>query len=264
MRRRLRRQRQMREALLLDLGALVFELHRHGRREPELLQAKAAELTAVDEEVRALADALGSDNTVMQLVATGIAGSCENCGSLMSVDARYCPSCGAPALEALAAEGATAERVALETAPVEETTDHGPRTTEEETPAPSPQTPDPSPQTPEEAVVEEEALVEEEIPLDEEAPAEEKPAEEEPAEEPIAYEEPDETEASDGRPVVDEPEAPWGAPMPDESTVSAGPSAQGDEPPRALADDALDTAAKAIRSSLARGRDWLRGRKPEE
>ena len=58
MRRRLRRQRQVREALLLDLGALVFELHRHGRREPELLQAKAAELSAVDAEVRALADAL--------------------------------------------------------------------------------------------------------------------------------------------------------------------------------------------------------------
>ena len=43
---------------MLDLGAIVFELHRQGRREPELLQAKAAELKAVDDEVRALADAL--------------------------------------------------------------------------------------------------------------------------------------------------------------------------------------------------------------
>jgi hypothetical protein len=53
-RRRLREQRRLREALLLDLGALVYELHRQGRRAPELLQQKAAELTEVDDEVRAL------------------------------------------------------------------------------------------------------------------------------------------------------------------------------------------------------------------
>jgi hypothetical protein len=53
-RRRLREQRRLREALLLDLGALVYELHRQGRRAPELLQQKAAELTVVDDEVRAL------------------------------------------------------------------------------------------------------------------------------------------------------------------------------------------------------------------
>ena len=41
--RRLRRARE-REALLLDLGALVYELHRQGRRAPELLQQKAIEL----------------------------------------------------------------------------------------------------------------------------------------------------------------------------------------------------------------------------
>ena len=49
---------RVREALLLDLGATVYELHRQGRREPELLQAKAAELAAVDDEVRGLAEAL--------------------------------------------------------------------------------------------------------------------------------------------------------------------------------------------------------------
>src|SRR5215208_6011405 len=58
MRRRLRRQQRVREQLLLELGALVWELHREGRREPELLQAKAAELGAVEGEVRALAEAL--------------------------------------------------------------------------------------------------------------------------------------------------------------------------------------------------------------
>jgi len=101
MRRRLRQQRRMREALLLDLGALVYELHRHGRREPELLQAKAAELTAVDQEVRGLADALDDDESVLTLVAAGIAGSCERCGSLLSTDARYCGACGAAAVAAI-------------------------------------------------------------------------------------------------------------------------------------------------------------------
>ena len=108
MRRRLREQKRMREALLLDLGALVYELHRHGRREPELLQAKAAELTAVDQEVRALADALEADESVLALVAAGIAGSCENCGSLLSTDARYCAACGAPAVPAIGGPAAAA------------------------------------------------------------------------------------------------------------------------------------------------------------
>jgi hypothetical protein len=58
LRRRLREQRQAREAMLLDLGALVYELHRQGRRAPELLQQKAAELEVVDGEVRELEDRL--------------------------------------------------------------------------------------------------------------------------------------------------------------------------------------------------------------
>jgi hypothetical protein len=53
-RRRLRERRRVREALLLDLGALVYELHRQGKRAPDLLQRKAAQLTVVDEEVRRL------------------------------------------------------------------------------------------------------------------------------------------------------------------------------------------------------------------
>ena len=56
--RRLRRRRREREAMLLDLGALVYELHRQGRRAPELLQKKAIELGKVDREVRALEEAL--------------------------------------------------------------------------------------------------------------------------------------------------------------------------------------------------------------
>ena len=58
MRRRLRERLRVREALLLDLGALVYELHRQGKRAPELLQDKAAELSVIDEEVRELEAAL--------------------------------------------------------------------------------------------------------------------------------------------------------------------------------------------------------------
>jgi hypothetical protein len=56
--RRLRGRRREREAMLLDLGALVYELHRQGRRAPELLQEKATRLGEVDRDVRALEDLL--------------------------------------------------------------------------------------------------------------------------------------------------------------------------------------------------------------
>ena len=56
--RTLRRRRRERETMLLDLGALVYELHRQGRRAPELLQQKAIELGKVDREVRSLEDAV--------------------------------------------------------------------------------------------------------------------------------------------------------------------------------------------------------------
>jgi hypothetical protein len=58
MRRRLGECRREREARLLDLGALVYELHRQGKRAPELLQEKAAELAVVDQEVREIEAAL--------------------------------------------------------------------------------------------------------------------------------------------------------------------------------------------------------------
>jgi hypothetical protein len=66
--------------MLLDLGALVYELHRHGRRAPELLQEKAGELTAVDEQVR-----------------NGGAGggSCPRCGAEAESGQLVCTTCGA-------------------------------------------------------------------------------------------------------------------------------------------------------------------------
>src|SRR5712691_9612035 len=103
MRRRLRHQQRIREALLLDLGALVFELHRQGRREPELLQAKAAEVSAVDNEVRALAEALQA-GAPLEMLAPGVSGSCGNCGTLLSTKDRFCPNCGAPSEPALSGQ----------------------------------------------------------------------------------------------------------------------------------------------------------------
>jgi hypothetical protein len=64
MRRRLRERKREREGRLLDLGALVYELHRQGKRAPELLQEKAAELSVVDREVRELETALEGGEVV--------------------------------------------------------------------------------------------------------------------------------------------------------------------------------------------------------
>jgi hypothetical protein len=75
----------------------VFELHRQRRREPELLQAKAAELDAVDAEVRALSLALDDGRELPELTASGLVATCTACGSLMGSSDRFCPHCGAAA-----------------------------------------------------------------------------------------------------------------------------------------------------------------------
>ena len=109
MRRRLRRQQRAREALLLDLGALVYELQRLGRRAPELLHAKAAEVGAVDREVREIGRSLDEGRGLRELEAAGVTGSCASCGALLSSDARFCQRCGTPT-GAVAAGHLPAER----------------------------------------------------------------------------------------------------------------------------------------------------------
>jgi hypothetical protein len=106
----------VREALLLDLGAIIFELHRQRRREPELLQAKAAELDAVDAEVRALAHALDGGSGLPELTASGLVASCTSCGSLMGSGDRFCPRCGGAAGTVLPASdnGASADELPAE------------------------------------------------------------------------------------------------------------------------------------------------------
>jgi hypothetical protein len=107
----------VREALLLDLGAIIFELHRQERREPELLQAKAAALMEIDDEVRALAEALGEGHGLPQLTARGLVASCTSCGAVMGVRDRHCPSCGAAAGTPPALNGGGEEPAELEEPP---------------------------------------------------------------------------------------------------------------------------------------------------
>jgi zinc-ribbon domain/SPOR domain len=75
------RLRRAREALLLDLGALVYELHRRGKRAPELLQQKAGELAEIDEQARDPAP--DGDPT-----------PCPSCGEQAEPGQLVCTSCG--------------------------------------------------------------------------------------------------------------------------------------------------------------------------
>src|ERR1044072_5205115 len=74
MRRRLRILRRRREAMLLDSGALVLEMHRHGRFLPDSLQRRAAEAVGTDAELRALSRSLEAGDGHAGLAAGG--GSC--------------------------------------------------------------------------------------------------------------------------------------------------------------------------------------------
>ena len=65
--------------MLLDLGALVYELHRRGRRAPDLLKGQAAALDVVQHE---LPEADGSDRT------------CPECHAEAASDQLVCLDCG--------------------------------------------------------------------------------------------------------------------------------------------------------------------------
>jgi hypothetical protein len=97
LRRRLRRARRMRESLMTELGALVMEMHRQRRHDPALVERKAREALTADREASGLARALGAEQTVHEVVAAGIAGSCPACGALTATDDRFCARCGTPA-----------------------------------------------------------------------------------------------------------------------------------------------------------------------
>lgn len=94
MRRRLRILRRRREAMLLDLGALVLEMHRHGRFLPDSLQRRAAEAVGTDAELRSLSRSLEAGDGNPDLVAAGVAGNCSRCGALHTIGSSYCSQCG--------------------------------------------------------------------------------------------------------------------------------------------------------------------------
>jgi hypothetical protein len=72
--------RRTRDALLLELGALVYELQRRGERAPDLLQRKARELGEVDDQVRD---------------TDAPAEPCPSCGAGTEPGQLVCTSCGA-------------------------------------------------------------------------------------------------------------------------------------------------------------------------
>src|ERR1700712_3773533 len=95
-RKRARRLTRLREVQLRELGALVVEMRRLGRENPELVARKAAEVTAIDDELRGLRAGLEQRQTVEQIVAAGVSGSCVRCSTLLGTDDRFCNHCGLP------------------------------------------------------------------------------------------------------------------------------------------------------------------------
>jgi hypothetical protein len=94
-RRRARFLRKARELAYRDLGGLVFNLHRFGRRNDELVLAKLSTLSHIDSELRALESALSERETVTILREAGIT-ACPRCAAIHSGDDRFCPNCGLP------------------------------------------------------------------------------------------------------------------------------------------------------------------------
>jgi hypothetical protein len=117
LRRRVRFLRRVRELGFRDLGGLVFDQHKFGRLNEDLVRGKVAALAAVDTELRALEQTLGERRDITELREPGIT-ACPRCGTLHGSDASFCPSCGlalsgARAIATDVAEGGHAPQPAL-------------------------------------------------------------------------------------------------------------------------------------------------------
>jgi hypothetical protein len=93
MRRRMRFLRKARELAYRDLGGLVFDLHRFGRRNDALVLAKLETIGRIDTELRALEGALAERRPVTILREAGVA-ACPRCAAIHGSDDRFCPNCG--------------------------------------------------------------------------------------------------------------------------------------------------------------------------
>jgi hypothetical protein len=92
MRRRLRTLRRRRDALMMEVGGQVLESRRGS--DSGSLDGKTAELEQVDREARVLAEALDELKTLDEVIASGVARRCSNCGELVAGRESYCSSCG--------------------------------------------------------------------------------------------------------------------------------------------------------------------------
>jgi hypothetical protein len=92
-RRRARFLRKARELAYRDLGGLVFNLHRFGQRNDELVLAKLSTLSQIDNELRTLESALREREPVTVLREAGIT-ACPRCAAIHSSEDRFCPNCG--------------------------------------------------------------------------------------------------------------------------------------------------------------------------
>jgi hypothetical protein len=93
MRRRARFLRKARELAYRDLGGLVFDLHRFGQRNDQLVLAKLATLRQIDTELRELEEVLRDRRPLTVLREVGIA-ACPRCAAIHGSDDRFCPGCG--------------------------------------------------------------------------------------------------------------------------------------------------------------------------
>ncbi len=93
MRRRARFLHVARELAYRDLGGLVFDLHRFGQRNDEIVKAKLDTLGRIDSELRALEQALRERKPVSVLREAGVA-ACPRCAAIHGSGDRYCPACG--------------------------------------------------------------------------------------------------------------------------------------------------------------------------
>jgi len=93
MRRRARFLRKARELAYRDLGGLVFDLHRFGRRNDTLVLAKLETIGRIDGELRALEATLAERQPITVLREAGVA-ACPRCAAIHGSDDRFCPNCG--------------------------------------------------------------------------------------------------------------------------------------------------------------------------
>ncbi|MDX6668489.1 MAG: hypothetical protein QOK04_1869 [Solirubrobacteraceae bacterium] len=95
-RRRLRYLRNVRELARRDLGGLIFDMYRFGSKRQDLVQEKLDLMFAADNELYTLETALDEHQRMHELRIPGVRGSCPECGTLNSTDARFCSNCAEP------------------------------------------------------------------------------------------------------------------------------------------------------------------------